>query len=174
MRQSKTKRVKNYLKKCKNALGTRSASLEVSSCSDTSGTSSWYVENKIKECEISELEEIFEDALVSPNLGDISSAYQVANIIEVKGPSVDSSDNGKTPRENVEAAKGEKEPDKETLRTETNSSVPETISPSLKKSQDKDEGGVDGTAAESKEKEDQLEIEIPIKLVSNSSHLINI
>lgn len=171
-RQSKTKRVKNYLKKCKNALGTRSASLEVSSCNDTSSTSSWYVENKINECEINELEEIYEDALVSQNLGDTSSAYQVANIIEVKGPSVDSSDNEKTPRGSVETKNldDKNEPDeKETLQIETDSSVPRTTSPSLKKSQDEEEGEVDGTAPEPKEKRDELEIEIPIKLVSNLS-----
>ncbi|XP_018574008.1 uncharacterized protein LOC108913036, partial [Anoplophora glabripennis] len=171
-RQSKTKRVKNYFKKCKNALGTRSASLEVSSSSDASGTSSWYVENKLNECEVNELEEIFEDAQDSPNLGVTSSAYQVANIIEVKGPNVDNSDNEKIAKGEVEIKDlcCGKPPDEE--ETKTDSSVPRTTSPSLKKSQDEEEGEADGTIADLKEKGDKLEIEIPIKLVKSDVEIL--
>ncbi|KAJ8922126.1 hypothetical protein NQ315_004060 [Exocentrus adspersus] len=165
VRQSKTKRVKNYLKKCKNALGNRSASLEVSPCSESPKTSSWYIENNLNECEINELEEVFEDAQVSPSLGDSSSAYQVANIIEVKGPSpsVSSGDSGVASKDNSES-KGIGGSDE----TSEKDDVPEPTSPSLKESQDKEEGEVaaESKKEERKEEEDRIEIEIPIKLVS--------
>ncbi|XP_072400076.1 puratrophin-1-like isoform X3 [Diabrotica undecimpunctata] len=91
IRQSKTKRVKNYLKKCKNVLGSsKSASLDVSSvCSESAGSSSWYLEDtniEIKEPQINELEDVFENAQISLNFNDGTSSYQVANIVEVRGP----------------------------------------------------------------------------------------
>ncbi|XP_056631347.1 uncharacterized protein LOC130441613 isoform X2 [Diorhabda sublineata] len=87
IRQSKTKRVKNYLKKCKNALGSgKYASLDVSSvCS--ANNSSWYIE--IKEPQVNEIEDLFEDVQVCLNINDCSSSFQVANVVEVRGPKID-------------------------------------------------------------------------------------
>ncbi|KAJ8922119.1 hypothetical protein NQ315_004053 [Exocentrus adspersus] len=144
VRQSKTKRVKNYLKKCKNALGNRSASLQVSPCSESPKTSSWYIENNLNECEINELEEVFEDA-------------------QGPSPSVSSGDSGVASKENSES-KGIGGSDE----TSEKDGVPEPTSPSLKESQDKEEGEVaaESKKEERKEEEDRIEIEIPIKLVS--------
>ncbi|CAH0547509.1 unnamed protein product [Brassicogethes aeneus] len=89
-RQSKTKRVKNYLKKCKNALGSRSNSSEQSSNGEP-GPSSWYLDNPlgilVNESQVNELEDVFEDAQVDVNLG--SKKLEVANVVEVKGPKPD-------------------------------------------------------------------------------------
>nr|CAI5864936.1 unnamed protein product [Callosobruchus analis] len=85
-RQSKTKRVKNYLKKCKSVLGSsKSNSLDIPESSQTSRHTSWYLQN-VNECEVNELEDIFEEAQVCLNLSECSSSYQVANVIEVRGP----------------------------------------------------------------------------------------
>ncbi|KAL3275171.1 hypothetical protein HHI36_019941 [Cryptolaemus montrouzieri] len=92
-KQSKAKRVKNYLKnKCKNALGNKSSSSDISSSSESS---SWYLEKITNKSEISELSEVFEDA--SENLGSIGSdeQYQVANVILIKDPVEDDTCTGK-------------------------------------------------------------------------------
>ncbi|CAH1179324.1 unnamed protein product [Phaedon cochleariae] len=140
-RQSKTKRVKNYLKKCKSALGTsKSASLDVSSnCSEKNETSSWYLENQIEEnlneCEVKELEDVFENATVHTDIDDCS--LQVANIVEVRGPpgSNDQCDDNEYQREDEEG-RNEKEED---LMT-----APVATSPVLQKLQEEEDGGVDG------------------------------
>ncbi|KAJ8954872.1 hypothetical protein NQ318_016807 [Aromia moschata] len=170
VRQSKTKRVKNYLKKCKNALG-RSATLEVSSGVEesTSATSSWYLENGIEdnlnECEINELDEVFEDAQVSLNLGDCDALFQVANIIEVKGPSVDSSDSDKASDGNdSKGSRDSKESTDETPKAEPSSSEPETASPNLKNLQEEEVGNVDGDSVKVQE---EVETEITLKLITN-------
>lgn len=62
-RQSKTKRVKNYLKKCKNVLHGRSATENTETAVDSSSSSSWYIEKQIEVCESEEkeLDEVFEE-----------------------------------------------------------------------------------------------------------------
>ncbi|VEN61900.1 unnamed protein product [Callosobruchus maculatus] len=86
VRQSKTKRVKNYLKKCKTVLGSsKSNSIDIPEGSQTTKNTSWYLEN-VNECEVNELEDVFEEAQVCLNLTECSSSYQVANVIEVRGP----------------------------------------------------------------------------------------
>lgn len=158
VRQSKTKRVKNYLKKCKTALGpSKSASLEVSSCDDNvSSCSSWYMESQIidnlNRCEINELTEIFEDAH-SVKAGDGRGVYQVANIIEVRGPSTtessasDSScDRKKTVEESyLRESQAESESTKNGI---------ETTSPNLSKQQDQDDGEVSRLSTEERMLED--------------------
>lgn len=83
IRQSKTKRVRNYLKKCKNALA-RSSSGEQFASESTS--SSWYVEKQLggvlNESEVVELEDVFENVKEIRGIGDIC---EVANVVEVKG-----------------------------------------------------------------------------------------
>lgn len=92
-RKSKTKRVKNYLKKCKNVLGNRSGAAAVSDPNTTSGsgndataTSSWYVEKSLElnESEIKELEDVFEEVQSFDCFADLS---RIANVIDVKRPS---------------------------------------------------------------------------------------
>lgn len=85
IRQSKTKRVRNYLKKCKNALS-RSSSSDQAQFVESS--SSWYIEKQISndvlnESEVVELEDVFEDA---KEIGCISEICEKANVIEVRGP----------------------------------------------------------------------------------------
>lgn len=84
-RQSKTQRVKNYIKKCKNALGSKSNSLEQSHNGESSSTS-WYVDKKLEdllnESEINELDDVFEDAEIREHFG---TSYQKANVIQIKG-----------------------------------------------------------------------------------------
>ncbi|CAG9864587.1 unnamed protein product [Phyllotreta striolata] len=82
--QSKTNRVKNYIKKCKNALSTsKSASVDLSSAS-----SSWYDDDKsasnVRTHETNELEDVFEEAQVRLDVGSGTSFFQVANVVEVK------------------------------------------------------------------------------------------
>lgn len=85
IRQSKTKRVRNYLKKCKNALS-RSSSGDQSQFAESSSSSSWYIEKQISgalnESEVVELEDVFEDA---KEIGGISEICEKANVIEVRG-----------------------------------------------------------------------------------------
>lgn len=87
IRQSKTKRVRNYLKKCKNALA-RSSSGEQSHFAESSSTSSWYVEKQLSgvlnESEVVELEDVFENV---KEISGISDICEVANVVEVKGRS---------------------------------------------------------------------------------------
>ncbi|EFA01095.2 hypothetical protein TcasGA2_TC004018 [Tribolium castaneum] len=71
-RQSATKRVKNYLKKCKNAL--KSGSHE-----EVASTSSWYLDELINVSEVNELEDIYEDVQVDVDSG----VYQVASVVDV-------------------------------------------------------------------------------------------
>lgn len=89
---SKTKKVKKYLKKCKNALGTSK------SYSSFDSKSSWYVdprlENLVCESEINELEEVFEDAVVVKPLEIHERVkFEVASVIQVKGPPNEKDDN---------------------------------------------------------------------------------
>ncbi|KAJ8952473.1 hypothetical protein NQ314_007551 [Rhamnusium bicolor] len=150
----------------------RSASLEVSTTSgDTSVTSSWYLENQIEEnlneCEINELEEVFEDAHVSLNLGDCSGIFQVANIIEVKGPNVSNNDDEKG-KEAIKIKDGcnNKDTVQEIDKSDVSvSSESETTSPNLKELQEKEEGEVCEIGLEVTKKD--VEIEVPLKLVSN-------
>ncbi|KAK9882431.1 hypothetical protein WA026_021462 [Henosepilachna vigintioctopunctata] len=90
-KQSKTKRVKNYLKnKCKIALGTKSTTADQKPSEESA---SWYLEKITNQSEVSELTEVFEDA--SDNLDDLESPgpYQVANVIITKAPVEDTQNN---------------------------------------------------------------------------------
>lgn len=82
--QSTTKKVRNYLKKCRNVLSSRSTSTDQTQNADGS-TSSWYVDKQINvhECQVVELEDVFENAQVV-DIG-IKDVCEVANIVEVKG-----------------------------------------------------------------------------------------
>lgn len=72
VRQSKAKRVRNYLKKCKDALGRSSG-----------GGPSWYLEERaLRESEVVELEDVFEDA---KEIEGIAEICEVANVVEVRG-----------------------------------------------------------------------------------------
>lgn len=86
IRQSKTKRVRNYIKKCKNALS-RSSS-DQTQFAESSSSSSWYLDKQISgvlnESEVVELEDVFEDA---KEIGGISEICEKANVIEVRGRS---------------------------------------------------------------------------------------
>ncbi|KAJ8969191.1 hypothetical protein NQ317_000761 [Molorchus minor] len=178
IRQSKTKRVKNYLKKCKNVLGSRSATLEVSSTSEyASATSSWYLEEKIEqnlnECEINELEEVFEDAQDNLVLGQCDDLYQVANIVEVKGPSVESAGSEKindSDYKNENDAEHSYEQSKDSQRDASEPNGPETASPNLKKSQVEEVGNVEGEKIEVKE---EVEAEITLKLTPFNMKIVN-
>ncbi|XP_044258934.1 uncharacterized protein LOC123007598 isoform X3 [Tribolium madens] len=75
-RQSTSKRVKNYLKKCKNAL--KSGSSE--SHEEAASTSSWYLDELISVSEVNELEDIYEDVQVNVDNRDV---YQVASVVDV-------------------------------------------------------------------------------------------
>lgn len=81
-RQSKTKRVKNYLKKCKNALGSRSSTADITQVEYSS--SSWYVENHLNEGEITEIVDEFEQVKTIDQC--IDEKKRVAVIVEVKAP----------------------------------------------------------------------------------------
>nr|CAH7732506.1 unnamed protein product [Callosobruchus chinensis] len=110
VRQSKTKRVKNYLKKCKTVLGSsKSNSLDIPETSQTSRNTSWYLEN-VNECEVNELEDVFEEAQVCLNLTECSSSYQVANVIEVRGPPSEA--DGEPSQSNVNFSRQESEESK--------------------------------------------------------------
>lgn len=165
IRQSKTKRVKNYLKKCKSVLGSsKSASLDVSSVSsDSVCGSSWYLEDnnsEIKEGKISELSDVFEDAQVSLNVKDCSSVFQVANVVEVRGPpeseSYKTENLDKAINETITVSEGEEEIEIEIIRDdkveesiEENENdykveAPQITSPVLKELQDQEDGGSRG------------------------------
>nr|XP_023013754.1 uncharacterized protein LOC111503632 [Leptinotarsa decemlineata] len=145
VRHSKSKRVKSILKKCKNVLGNKSASLEVSTGSDPSSSSSGNerssfclddkIEDKLNVCQINELDDIFEDAHVSLNVAECTGVFQVANIVEVRGPP-----GSDTTTSSSESANDQKEGAEE----KTPHSEPETASPVLSEVQDKEEGGIDG------------------------------
>jgi hypothetical protein len=78
-RQSKAKRVKKYLKKCKNVLG-RSTSSDIPA-EEAPSTSSWYLEELINVSEINELEDVYEDA-VQVGTVDSGAVYQVASVVD--------------------------------------------------------------------------------------------
>lgn len=143
VRQSKTKRVKKYFKKCKNVLGSsKSASLDVSYCDDSVSTSSsWYIENQIVDnlnrCEINELEEIFEDAQISIDVNEGRSVYQVASIVEVRGPSTTESSASDSSSDKKEPA--DKSSQNENPKDNQSGERQETNSPVLTKSQDQDD-----------------------------------
>lgn len=146
IRQSKTKRVKNYFKKCKSVLASsKSASLDVSTYDDNISTaSSWYIENQIEDnlnrCEINELEEIFEDAQISVDVSEGRSVYQVANIIEVRGPSTtesSASDSGSDKKNAVgESSQNQNQKREEDKLPEDESEI---VSPVLTQPQDQDD-----------------------------------
>lgn len=95
-RQSKTQRVKNYIKKCKNALGSKSNSLEQSHNGESS-SASWYIdkklENLLNESEINELDDIYENAQFSEDFHNCSDSYQRANVIQIKGDNQNNENN---------------------------------------------------------------------------------
>lgn len=81
-RPSKTKRVKNYLKKCKNALGNRSSTVEITTTTDgASSTCSWYV----NEVDVETIE--YEERCKSIER-EIEDRCCVATVIEVHGPKI--------------------------------------------------------------------------------------
>lgn len=104
-RKSKTKRMKNYLKKCKNVLGNRSSSslndpgggsgggcglgtsYDVTPSNSSSSTSSWYIDKSIaiNECEINELEDVYEE-VSALNINVQSTDEQSASLIDFKRP----------------------------------------------------------------------------------------
>lgn len=101
IRQSKTKRVRNYLKKCKNVLSRSSSGGDQSQFAESSSSSSWYIEKQINsgvlnESEVVELEDVFEDA---KEIGDISEICEQANIVEVKGRPEEVPENDKDEKE---------------------------------------------------------------------------
>lgn len=98
-------------------------------------------------CEINELDEIFEDAQISVDVNEGKSVYQVANIVEVRGPSTTESSASDSSCEKKDAenkpsqevAKKEKEEETVLLNCEQ-----ETDSPVLTELQDQDDVGVSG------------------------------
>lgn len=150
------------MKKCKNALASsKSATLDVSYSEESqTASSSWYIENQIVDnlnrCEINELEEIFEDAQISINAKETSSVYQVANIVEVRGPSTTESSASESGSDKKEAVDGSSQ--KET-QDEKDGSAPndnlETNSPILMKSQDEDDVTVSKIPEDEEEKEEE-------------------
>lgn len=88
-RQSKTKRVKNYLKKCKSVLGKSGTSDNGSG----RGSPAWYVDDEVISCrlqegEVLEIEDVFESVQLLSNLDcDFSEICQVANVVNVGGKS---------------------------------------------------------------------------------------
>ncbi|XP_076262791.1 uncharacterized protein LOC143197888 isoform X3 [Rhynchophorus ferrugineus] len=86
---SKTKKVKKYLKKCKNALSVNKSSSSFD-CETSSQNTSWYVDPRLRnlvcESEINELEEQFEEDEVTPLETRNDIKFEVASIIQVKGP----------------------------------------------------------------------------------------
>ncbi|KAG5878401.1 hypothetical protein JTB14_028693 [Gonioctena quinquepunctata] len=147
--KSKTKRVRNYFKKCKNVLASsKSSGIDLSTSVDSSSLdcerSSWYCDGKIEEnlneCEINELDDIFEDAQISLDPAESKSVFQVANIIEVRGPpSIHKSANSSESRSDKNDSVDEEKP-KET----TPPCDPKTASPVLSELQDQEDGEVDG------------------------------
>lgn len=99
IRQSKTKRVRNYLKKCKNVLS-RSSSSDQAQFAESSSSSSWYIEKQISgvlnESEVVELEDVFEDA---KEIGGISEICEKANVVEVRGRSEEAAESCKDEKE---------------------------------------------------------------------------
>ncbi|KAH1011341.1 hypothetical protein HUJ04_000737 [Dendroctonus ponderosae] len=96
-KSSKAKKVKKYLKKCKNVLGSSKASTsfdcETASqlSAQSSASSSWYVDSKLDDLiqngKVNEIEEAFDD--VQPLKVEPPVQWQVANIIQLKGPQDD-------------------------------------------------------------------------------------
>lgn len=86
-KKSKAKRVKNFLKnKYKTAIGSKSSSSDQSPSGDSA---SWYLERITVQSEVSEVDEVFEEACET--LGEIESLQplQVANVILIKNPTDD-------------------------------------------------------------------------------------
>ncbi|GJQ70975.1 hypothetical protein Trydic_g889 [Trypoxylus dichotomus] len=131
-RQSKAKRVKNYLKKCKNALGNRSSTADITQVEYTS--SSWYVENHLYEGEVTEIVDEFEQTKTIHQ--SIDEKKRVAVVVEVKAP-VSKRDDG------VNFTKAESS---ESLRNLQNPHVEKTASPLLPDVQEMVEGCFDDEA----------------------------
>lgn len=176
VRQSKTK-LKKYFKKCKNVLGSsKSASLDVSYCDDNVSTSSsWYIENQIVDnlnrCEINELEEIFEVPQINLDLNEGRSVYQVASIVEVRGPSTtegSASDSGSDKKE-AEGGSSQQDTQKENETEESS----ETNSPVLTESQDEDDVEVSDKQEEGEENETVPTVSA-FCLIEPSSHLYSL
>lgn len=134
---------------------------------NVSTSSSWYIENQIVDnlnrCEINELEEIFEDAQISLDLNAGRSVYQVASIVEVRGPSTTESSASDSSSDKKEAVDNSSQNDipKETGKEATS----ETNSPVLTESQDQDDVNVSDT--------NELEVkDEAVSLVSTSFHTI--
>lgn len=128
-RQSKTKRVKNYLKKCKNALGSRSSTAEITQVEYSS--SSWYVDDHLNEGEVHEIVEQFEQVKTIDQ--SIDEKKRVALVVEVKAP-VSKRDSG------VNFTKAESS---ESLRNLHNPLVDKAASPHLPDVQEAVEGSLD-------------------------------
>lgn len=135
-RQSKTKRVKNYLKKCKNVLGSRSSTAEITQVEYSS--SSWYVDDHLNEGEVSEIVDEFEQAKSIHQ--SIDEKKRVALVVEVKAP-VSRRDEG---------ANFTKAESSESLRNLQNPLVEKTTSPLLPDVQEMVEGSLNDDAVQIK------------------------
>ncbi|XP_045464093.1 uncharacterized protein LOC123673564 isoform X3 [Harmonia axyridis] len=83
-KKSKAKRVKNFLKsKYKTAIGSKSNG---SGQSQSGDSASWYLEKITVQSEVSELNEVFEEACESLEVFDSCEQYRVANVILIKNP----------------------------------------------------------------------------------------
>lgn len=132
IRQSKTKRVKKYLKKCKNVLSKSSID---QSTEEEARTSSWYLEEIINEGRVSELDDIFEDAQVNLDLSESDQNYQVANVVHVKCNVSD-----------TETAAGVSEEQENVCKESFKDAIDEPVdsSPSLIDLQGSEDGNADG------------------------------
>ncbi|XP_060519485.1 uncharacterized protein LOC132697828 [Cylas formicarius] len=105
---SKKKKVKNYFKKCKNALSNKPTSIDLPSSTETSSENAWYVDPKLDKplqtSEVNVIEDIFEDALVVPLDGKVT--LEIANIIEVKSAGVFTED--AAPKNDIAAGEADK------------------------------------------------------------------
>ncbi|KAK4877374.1 hypothetical protein RN001_009880, partial [Aquatica leii] len=83
-RQSKAKRVKNYLKKCKNAIGNKISSSEASTSNNEDATlvekDSEVILNK---SEVNELNEIYENLNQNACLQSVCDLSEVANVVNI-------------------------------------------------------------------------------------------
>ncbi|XP_022916262.2 puratrophin-1-like isoform X2 [Onthophagus taurus] len=92
-KQSKTKRVKNYLKKCKNALGNNRSSADITTSVEYS-SSSWYVEDHLNEGEVNEIQEDFQEVRLIDE--ELRNKKEKALVVEVTAPISKSSEEGKS------------------------------------------------------------------------------
>ncbi|KAF5297182.1 hypothetical protein FQA39_LY12197 [Lamprigera yunnana] len=79
VRQSKTKRVKNYLKKCKNAIGNKIGSSETSDTKNAEKD----LEVILNKSEVHELEEVFENVGDNVCLENVRDLSQIANVVDI-------------------------------------------------------------------------------------------